>query len=196
MKLSTWAKNKGISYGTALRWIKENKFPVPYEKLETGTILVKDIGEIKPNKYIIYGRVSSSSRKDDLDRQIERLRLFSASKGFTISDEITEIASGMNDKRPKLLKLLQDKNCNIIIEHKDRLTRFGFNYIKTLLNNDNREIIIMNETEEKMDIVQDFIDAITSMCSRIYGQRSGKNKKDKLLEILEDINENTAASHK
>lgn len=189
MKLSQWAKNKGISYGTALRWIKEDKFPDPYIKTETGTIIVE---EIKPElqkydkKYVLYGRVSSSNRKEDLIRQMERLRMFSSSCGIIIYDEISEIASGMNDKRPKLLKLLQDKNINIIVEHKDRLTRFGFNYIKTMMESENREIIVMNDTEEKMDIVQDFIDIITSMCSRIYGTRSGANKKNKFIECIKE----------
>lgn len=189
MKLSQWAKNKGVSYGTALRWIKEDKFPDPYIKTETGTIIVE---EIKPElqkydkKYVLYGRVSSSNRKEDLIRQMERLRMFSSSCGIIIYDEVSEIASGMNDRRPKLLKLLQDKNINIIVEHKDRLTRFGFNYIKTMMESENREIIVMNDTEEKMDIVQDFIDIITSMCSRIYGTRSGANKKNKFIECIKE----------
>lgn len=192
MKLSQWAKNKGVTYGTALRWIKEGKFPDPYIQLETGTIIIE---EIKPEiqkydkKYVLYGRVSSASRKEDLHRQMERLRLFSSSCGITIHDEISEIASGMNDRRPKLLKLLQDKDVNIIVEHKDRLTRFGFNYIKTMMESENREIIVMNNTEEKMDIVQDFVDIITSMCSRIYGTRSGTNKKNKFLECIEEKTE-------
>lgn len=190
MKLSIWAKNKGVTYGTALRWIKEGKFPDKYEQLPSGTIIVDDTEQKDTNKkYVLYGRVSSSNRKDDLSRQMDRLRNFANSNGLIISDEISEIASGMNDRRPKLLKLLQNKDVNIIIEHKDRLTRFGFNYINAMIESDNRKIIVMNETEEKMDIVQDFIDIITSMCSRIYGVRSGINKKNNLMKYINEGND-------
>lgn len=99
-----------------------------------------------------------------------------------------EIGSGLNDNRPKLLKLLNDVNVGyIIVEHKDRLTRFGFNYIKALLESRGGSIIVINEVESnKEDLIQDFVSVITSFCARIYGQRRSKRKTEKLLEGLKE----------
>lgn len=99
-----------------------------------------------------------------------------------------EIGSGLNDKRPKLLKLLNDITIGyIIVEHKDRLTRFGFNYIKSLLESRGGGVIVINEVESnKEDLIQDFVSVITSFCARIYGQRRSKRKTEKLLEGLKE----------
>lgn len=73
----------------------------------------------------------------------------------------------------------------IIVEHKDRLTRFGFNYIDMLLKNANKKIIVINEVkEEKEDLIQDFIAIITSFCDRIYGKRRMVRKTEHIIEEL------------
>lgn len=84
-----------------------------------------------------------------------------------------------------MLKLLKEqKATKIIIEHKDRLTRFGFNYIKELYLG---EIIIVNNTDNyKEDIIQDFISIITSFCARIYGNRRSKRKTEKIIQQLNE----------
>lgn len=72
------------------------------------------------------------------------------------------------------------------MEHKDRLTRFGFNYIETLLKNRGGEIVVINQvTSDKEDLIQDFISVITSFCARIYGQRRSKRSTEKLIKELE-----------
>lgn len=87
--------------------------------------------------------------------------------------------------RPELQKLLNDdKITTIVIENKDRLTRFGFNYLETLLNRMNIKIIIASDMENNNDLIQDFISVITSFCARIYGQRRSKNNVKKILEDL------------
>jgi predicted site-specific integrase-resolvase len=85
-----------------------------------------------------------------------------------------------------LLQLLVDKEIDIIlVEHKDRLTRFGFNYIETLLTTQNRKIEVINNIEDnKDDLIQDFVSIITSFCARIYGQRRNKRKTEKLIKEL------------
>ena len=114
---------------------------------------------------------------------MQRLRDFCSAKGIIIEKEYSEIASGLNDKRPKLSKIL-NSDYNIVIEHKDRLTRFGFNYIETLLNKQNREILILNKMKLKDDLIQDFISIITSFCARIYGKQRSSHKKEKILKQL------------
>lgn len=185
IKLSQWAKDNGLLYMTAWRMIKSGRFPLPIEQLETGTILVELPDEIKSErKNVIYARVSSHDQKEDLTRQINRLREFCAAKGIEISDEIKEIGSGLNGERDKFRRLLES-DANIICEHKDRLTRFGFEYIRSALKAQERNIIIMNETESDMDLVQDFVDVVTSMCARIYGKRSAKNRAKRAIAAAE-----------
>ena len=107
---------------------------------------------------------------------MERLRTFAASKGLTVS-EATEIGSGLNGHRKKLSALLRDPEVGtIVVEHRDRLARFGVEYIEASLSAQGRAVLVLNEGEQKLDIVQDFVDVVTSMCARIYGQRSAGNR--------------------
>jgi len=189
MKLAEWARRNNIHPRTAERWFHKGTLPVKATQLETGTILILDEDkDIKvEDRVVIYGRVSTSHQREDLERQMERLRSYCSSNGYKIYKEYKEIASGMNDNRKKLNKILSDKTINVIIvEHRDRLTRFGFNMLKSSLKANKRKIEVINDSEFKEDLVQDFIDIITSMCSRIYGKRSSKNKKERLLKELQD----------
>ncbi|MFZ4773730.1 MAG: IS607 family transposase [Terrimicrobiaceae bacterium] len=186
IKLSVWAKKNGLGYRTAFRLFKSGKFPAKTQQLPTGTILVEEVEEaIADSKLVIYARVSSHDQKDDLQRQLTRLRDFCSSNGWKISSEIAEVASGMNDSRKGLLSVLRDKTIQVIVvEHRDRLTRFGFNALSAVLGAENRKVVIINEKEFKEDIVQDLIDIMTSMCAKIYGKRGAKNKAKKALEAI------------
>lgn len=87
--------------------------------------------------------------------------------------------------------MLLDKSIDIIIvEHKDRLARFGVNYIEGLLSLDNRKIEYINPTEnERDDLMEDFVSIITSFTARLYGQRRTKRKTEKLIKELESNND-------
>lgn len=119
----------------------------------------------------IYCRVSSSENKSNLDSQAERMVAYANARGYKVSKVIKEVGSGLNDNRKKLLELLKDPTADIIIvEHKDRLTRFGFNYLETLLTMQNRKIEVVNQViDEKEELIADFTSIITSFCARIYG---------------------------
>lgn len=191
MKLSQWAKNNGLHYNTAYRLFKNNQLPVDAIQLSTGTILVKEnqnVNTIKNKNVSIYARVSSYDKKDDLERQIQRCVNFCSSNGYTIKNITKEIASGMNDKRPKLIKLLNSKPQCILVENKDRLTRFGFNYFEQLLPHINCELIVMNPNDnEENDLMKDLISVITSFCCRLYGLRKGQNKASKIKKELIEL---------
>ncbi len=141
-----------------------------------------------PDKVCIYARVSSSENKDNLKRQSERLKSYSIAKGYQIYKIVEEIGSGVNDQRKQLNKLLKDKNYRLlIIEHKDRLTRFGFNYIKVLFNEIGKDIEIVNESSDsKEDLMQDLISIITNFCARLYGLRKSKRKTEKIIKELKN----------
>lgn len=185
MKLSVWAKERGISYQTAWRHYKSGKIPEAYQ-LSSGTIIVPRAKKDK-GKVVIYARVSSHDKKDDLKRQKDRLISFCNARGWKVDKVYTEIASGLNDKRPKLQKILSDKTIGkIVVEHKDRFARFGTNYIELLLNLENRELVIINEMEDdEEDLMQDFVSIVTSFAARLYGKRRSKRKTEALIKALE-----------
>jgi predicted site-specific integrase-resolvase len=73
----------------------------------------------------------------------------------------------------------------IVVEHKDRLTRFGYNYLEQLLKVQDRRIEVINLAEDgKEDLIQDFVSIVTSFCARLYGQRRSKRKTERLIAEL------------
>ena len=189
MKLTDWAKHQGIGYRTAWNYFKAGKIPGAYRLNKTGAIIVPDpVSQSSKQDFVItYARVSSSENKVNLEKQSERLVSFCNAKGWTTSQNIREIGSGLNDGRDKLLKILSEgKATKLVVEHKDRLTRFGFRYIEVLCQHIDCELIVLNNAEtEKEDLIQDFISVITSFCARIYGQRRSKRKTEQLIKSLE-----------
>jgi len=188
MKLSQYAKMKGVVYRTAWNWWRAGIIECDQDPITKSIFMKTDIKYNKQKERVaLYARVSSYEKKKDLEGQLERLRQFSCMKGYTISKEIKEVASGMNDNRDKLNKILTDPSyATIVVENKDRLTRFGFNYIKNLLEMQGREIVVMNETDDNKDrdLMHDLTSVITSFCCRLYGLRRGQNKANKLKQEL------------
>lgn len=186
IKLSKWAKENNVTYRTA--WSYYTNGILKGKQLETGTILIEieDNINTKNEKTVIYARVSSSENKSNLDSQAKRLEDYCFCKGYKIDKIIKEVGSGLNDKRPKLEALLLDKSIKrIVVEHKDRLCRFGLNYIQKLLESDNRYIEIVNNVDtDEQDIIQDFVSIITSFCARLYGKRRSKRKTEELIREL------------
>lgn len=168
---------------------------------KTGSIkllnpLYKEPNQETGNKAILYARVSSRTNVKSLDGQIERLESYALAKGYTIVDEVKEIASGLNDHRPKFTRLLNRNDYNILLaEHKDRVTRFGFNYLTILLDRLGIKLEVVNKVDERdkdKELLDDFISIVTSFCNRIYGRR----RKDKTKRIIEDIrDENKEETH-
>ncbi len=191
MKLSDYAKKVGVTYRTAWNWFKSGKLDAI--QMPGGTIIVKDEINKKQEYIIIYARVSSSENKNNLDSQAERLTQYSIARGYKINEIVKEIGSGVNDNRQKLKKILSDgKATKIVVEHKDRLTRFGFNYLTTLLEKQGCHIEIVNEAgNDKDDLMQDLISIITSMCARYYGLRRSKRKTDKIIQELRTDDQET-----
>jgi putative resolvase len=188
MKLSQYAKKVGISYKTAWRWYKAGTLDA--YQTPTGMVVVRDPQAEKSGigRIALYARVSSADQKSDLDRQVQRLRDYAAARGYQVAKEVTEIASGLNDNRPKFLKLLADPGIGtIIVEHKDRGTRFGWNYLITLMEVQGRRIeaVFPNETQD--DLVSDFVSIITSMAARIYGRRGSRRRAERIKQCVEQV---------
>ena len=143
---------------------------------------------------VIYARVSTHKQKErgDLDRQIDKLKLFAIDKNVNNLKVISDVASGLNDNRKGLIRLIQSVQKGevnrIFISYKDRLTRFGFNYIKQICDFNNVEIIIMSDDQEDkslaFELAEDIISIIHSFSGKLYGLR--KDVKSKVAKELED----------
>lgn len=186
MKLSQYAKKIGVSYQTVWNWYKNGLIENAYQ-LPSGTIVVPDDVDENSEQYgvILYARTSSSQNKNLLDGQVERLTNYAAAKGYKVKQIVKEFGSGLNDERKQLTKILQEnKYDKIIVEHKDRLTRFGFNWIQLLTGN---RIEVINETKEKdEDIVKDLISIIHCFSARIYGLRRSQRFDAKVKQAIEE----------
>jgi len=125
----------------------------------------------------LYARVSSSDQNGDLDRQLGRLSQYAAEHGLHVALTVKETGSGLNGHRKKLLALLREPAIDaIVVEHRDRLARFGAEYIEAALAAQNRRLIVVDSAEMQDDLVQDMIDVMTSFCARPYGRRGAKNR--------------------
>jgi putative resolvase len=188
MKLSAYAKQQGISYQTAWRMWQRGELPA--HQLPSGTVIVEvppPPQAVRTQKVAVYARVSSAENRKNLDSQAERVAAFCAARGWQVSKVVKECGPGVNDQRPQLLALLADTSISqIVVEHKDRCSRFGVAYIQTLLNTQGRALVIINEAEEEQaDLMQDFVAIITSFCARLYGRRRASRKTTQLLAALE-----------
>jgi predicted site-specific integrase-resolvase len=187
MKLSQYAKQQGISYRTALRWWRAGQ--IKGYQAPSGTIIVTE-GE-KPvgasENVAIYARVSSPEHRENLDRQAEWLSQYCMVKGYHVTQVVKEIASGVNDSRPKLLALLKNTSITrIVVEHRDRLTRFGFHYIETLLETQGRTVEVVNVADnDQEDLIQDLASIVYSLCARLYGKPRAKRKTEKIVQELQ-----------
>ena len=187
MKLSDYAKQQGISYRTAFRWWKAGA--IKGYQAPSGTIIVTE-GEKPssvPEKVAVYARVSSAEHKDNLDRQAVRMVEYCTAKGYQVSEVVKEIASGVNETRPKLLALLRETDVTrIVVEHKDRLTRFGFRYIEALLQVQGRTVEVVNLAEnDTEDLIQDLSSIFYSFCAWLYGPRRAKRKTERIVQELQ-----------
>lgn len=187
-KVSQYAKMHGVTNRTVWNWHYKGLIKTERDSTNHLWVVEDESLKLKDLNVAIYARVSSSENKSNLDSQAQRMIDFCNAKGYKVSKLVKEIGSGLNDERPKLLSLLLDNNIDIIVvEHKDRLARFGLNYIQHLLAMNKRRIEIVNNIESEIeDVVQDFVSIITSFCARLYGKRRSKRKTEQLIKELEE----------
>ncbi len=187
-RLKDYAKENGIQYRAAWNRYKAGKILGAFQD-EMGNILINE-NLNRPQYIICYCRVSSSKNKNNLDKQADRLAAYCAAKGYKINQIVKECASGLNDKRPKLIKVLKHPEVtHIVVEHHDRLTRFGFNYLENWMQEKDCEIEVINPaTHDKDDLMKDFVSLVTRFTARLYGLRLSKRKTEQLIETLNHEN--------
>ena len=173
MKLADWARGQGIRYRTAYDWFRKGILPVPSRQMPTGTILVypEDTSE---RGTALYARVSAVDQRADLDRQLARLSAYAAEREFRVAKVVGEVGPGLNGRRPRLLTLLRD-----------RLARFGSEYIEAALAASGRRLVVMDPEERKDDLVRDMLDVLTSFCTRLHGRRAARNRAERAMSVIE-----------
>ncbi len=178
MNLADWAESVGVNRHTAYRWFREGTLPVPAERVGR-LILVRTTpaGEGATGGVVVYARVSSHDQRADLDRQVGRLTAWATEQDLTVGQIVVEVGSGLNGKRPKLRRILSDPDAKVIVvEHRDRLARFGVEHLEAVLAAQGRRIVVADPGETTDDLVRDMIEVLTSMCARLYGRRGARNR--------------------
>ena len=193
IKPSEYAKYMSLSKKTVYKNFKNGKIP-GYQDKDTGSIFIENpeyhannqSNSNQSNAVILYARVSSSQNKDNLNTQLDCLRMYAYAKGYKVIAEYKEIGSGLNDDRKKLNEIMNKNDFStIIVEHKDRLTCFGFNYLEKYFNNKNQKIEVINEsTNMQDDLMEDFVSIINSFCTKLYGKKPSQCKTEKIINEL------------
>ena len=194
MRVREWAKREGFNEQTVWQWCRENRMPVPFERMATGTIIIHDpkyesqpVTSTANGRTVCYARVGSSGQKADLARQADRLKAFALGMGVEKPEIVTETGSGMDDRRRKLNRLLSDPTVGtLIVERRDRLARMNMGLGESALKVQGRRIIVVDDTEPDDDLVRDMAEALTSFCARLYGRRAAKRKTDAALRAARD----------
>lgn len=199
LSIGKFAKSLGVSIQTLRNWDKEGKLKPTYvtengyryysEDLLNKFRNIKNVNKIK-KKNILYARVSTKNQKDDLNRQIDNLKQYAYSKGYSF-EIVTDIGSGINYKKEGLLKMINLVECGevdrIIVLYKDRLIRFGYDLIEYICKfNDTKIEIVDNSTISKeQELTEDLIQIITVFANRLYGARSKKT-----INLIKSVKEN------
>lgn len=205
------AKIIGVSIQTVIKYcnkglIRYGRTPKNFRIIEASDLadylnnqglLIDDMNHDK--KDVIYARVSTynQSRRGDLARQIDKVKLYAVEHNVSNLCIMSDVGSGLNDNRKKLQRILDmvqnDEVNRIFVLYKDRLTRFGFNYIKRICDFHDVEIVIVSddivEKSESETLAEDIIALIHSFSGKLYGLRhtikesinDGKEKEKKSL---------------
>jgi putative resolvase len=176
VKLAEWARSFGVHPQTAYRWFREDRMPVPARRLPSGTIVVEP-PEAPEGRAVTYVRVSSHDQRADLEAQAGRVAAWCATQGIHVDEVVSEVGSGINGRRAKLARLLRDPEVQtIVVEHRDRVARFGVEHLQAALAATGRRILVIDTSETTDDLVRDMVEVLTSMCARLYGRRGARNR--------------------
>lgn len=200
------AKIIGVTPLTIMNYDKSGKLKIYRTETNRRIVMREDLiafldklGLIVHDDYskkdVIYSRVSSHEQKEkgDLDRQV--LFLVENIRDLHNPVILKEVGSGLNDRRPKLLQLISmvmnDEVSRVYITYKDRLTRFGFNYLETIFRMKNVEIIVVKDQALKKtvqeELVDDMMSLIASFSGKLYGLRSKSNKQKTGSDICSEV---------
>ena len=191
-RITEFAKRIGRDPSTIRRWEREGKiqskrFPSGQRYFDESDVRLLLGGAPEKRKAIVYCRVSSSGQKDDLASQVEAMEIYCRAAGLAVDEWIQEIGAGMNFKRKKFLALLQQimrgEVARLVVAHKDRLMRFGFDCFEHMATESGCEVEVVNQESlsPQQEMVEDLMAIVHTFSCRLYGMRKYKD------EIKEDF---------
>lgn len=199
LRVKQAAEYLGVYPDTLRRWSREGKVAfqmVGRERKYSKQDLDEFLGRPAPLPqpvYAIYARVSGQDQKVSLENQ---LSLLEQKAHGDVYRNYKDVGSGLNTKRPGLKKLLkaasENKFNTLLITHKDRLTRFGYDYLEQLLKDYGVEIVVLQDKSTKSsqeELVEDFMSLLASFSGKLYGIRSSEHKKALLAKAQEELDE-------
>ena len=195
----------GISYPTLARWVKEGKiravrtaggkYRIPESEVRR---IAEGLPVSKEVRAVIYARVSSPSQRGDLEGQVQYLKQYCSSKGYRVADVLSDIASGLKADRRGLLKLL-DYVVNrqvdvVVVTYKDRLTRFGLEYLEFFFRQYGVRVEAALGEEPKdshQELLEDLMEVVSSFAGKLYGLRSRRRKElvEGFKKLLKEVEE-------
>jgi len=194
-RVQEFAERIGKSTSTLRRWDREGKLPakrsVGGHRYYDESDVRKALGIENPEqdkKSVVYCRVSSRSQLPDLKSQVEAMRQFCLGAGLAVDEWIEEIGGGMNFKRKRFLSVInrieEGEISKLIIAHKDRLVRFGFDFFQIFAQRHGCEIVVVNQEQlsPQQEMVDDLMAIVHCFSSRLYGLRSYKKKIKEVVE--------------
>ena len=188
IRLSRWAAQHGMHRMTAWRHYNAGTLPPELQPKKIGNIiyvLANPESESPTGRIVGYARVSSAEQELHLENQANRLWAYAGQNGILLDQVVSEIASGLNDRRPKLRKLLGDPSVHtVIVEHRERLARFGVGMVETMLQARGGSLVVIDDTEVPDDLVRDMTEILTCCCARLYGKRSAGDKARRAMETI------------
>ena len=193
--ITQFAKLVGVSVKTLQRWDREGRLSPARTPTKRRVYTDEHLAQILPRRHpaerktVVYMRVSSQEQKPDLVNQRTVLEQFCAARGIVVTEWVSEVAGGLNFTRPRFLALVDQIVTNqvalVVIAHKDRLMRFGFDLFAHLCRRHACELVVMNtETlSPEQEMVQDLMTIVHCFSSRLYGLH---NYRKALSQALKD----------
>lgn len=184
-RINEFAKRIGKAPSTVRRWESEGRFTAKrgaggqryFDESDVQLALRVEPDE-QEKKVIVYCRVSSPAQRPDLKLQVEAMRTFCLGGGIAVDEWIEEIGGGMNFKRKKLIELVERierfEIKQIVIAHKDRLVRFGFDFFDYFCQAHGCKLMVANQEQlsPQQEMVEDLMTIVHTFSSRLYGLRS------------------------
>ena len=196
-RINDFAKEVGVSASTLRRWDNEGTLKAKRTKSNQRYYTYEDVLTLRGKKPIsrvnvVYCRVSSSNQKADLASQVSAMETFCLNSGIAIESWYKEIGGGMNFKRPIFLEIMsrieKGEIANLVIAHKDRLCRFGFEFFEDFALRHNCKILVVNQESlsPKEEMVQDLLSIVHTFSSRLYGLKKHNKTIKEIISESED----------
>ena len=184
-----FADELGVHIQTVKRWCRNNELNytrtpggerrIPHSELRKLT----DDNRLK-DRVALYARVSGHGQEDNLDRQLDQLKDYAHDHGWSVENTYTDVGSGLNEDRRGLNSMLDDVQDSdygrVLITYEDRLTRFGFSYLKRYFNCYGVTVTAIEDKEDKSaqeELVDDLVKLVASFSGKLYGMRSSKKQQ-------------------